>query len=121
MDWHPWACHGPATLVTVLQLPDLDPASPVPPYRQVAAILAAAIASGACPPGARLPSIVDLGQRYGIARRTASKALGVLVDGGLAEYSEGMGHYALAWPPDETAMRPDGGEPPRTGPDGTGR
>jgi DNA-binding IclR family transcriptional regulator len=29
-------------------------------------------------------------------RRTASKALAVLVEQGLAEYSDGMGHYALA-------------------------
>jgi DNA-binding GntR family transcriptional regulator len=93
MDWHPRACHGVATLRGVLQLPDIDPASPVPPYRQVAAILADAISSGAYAPGARLPSITDLGQRYGIARRTASKALAVLVADGMAEYSDGMGHY----------------------------
>lgn len=96
VDCHPRACHGVATLGTVLQLPDIDHASPVPPYRQVAAILADAISSGAYPPGSRLPSLTDLGQRYGIARRTASKALGVLVAGRLAEYSDGMGHYALA-------------------------
>jgi len=77
----------------VLQLPDLDP-SGAPPYKQVAGFLADAIRAGAYAPGDRLPSIVDLVQRYGIARFTASKALGRLVDQGLAKYEVGMGHYA---------------------------
>lgn len=120
VDWHPRACHGLVTLAVVLQLPDIDRASPVPPYRQVASFLADAIRAGDYPPGSRLPSLNDLGQRYGIARRTASKALGLLAGQGLAEYSDGMGHFALAQAPDETAMRPDGGGPDRTGPDETG-
>lgn len=66
----------------------------MPPYRQIASLIAAAIAAGDWPPGARLPSITDLTQRYGVARRTASKALGQLVADGRAEYSPGMGHYA---------------------------
>jgi DNA-binding GntR family transcriptional regulator len=87
IPWHRHPCH-------VLQLPDLDDASPLPPYRQVAAILAAAIRAGDYQPGDRLPSIVDLGQRYGLARRTASKALGLVVEQGLAVYSPGWGHFA---------------------------
>lgn len=77
----------------MLQLPDLDPSGPAP-YKQVAGFITEAIRSGAYAPGERLPSIVDLGNRYGIARRTASKALGVLVSQGLARYEEGMGHFA---------------------------
>jgi DNA-binding GntR family transcriptional regulator len=81
----------------VLQLPDLDPSGPAP-YKQVAGFIADAIRSGAYSPGDRLPSIVGLGQRYGIARRTASKALGLLVDQGVARYEEGMGHFATGAP-----------------------
>jgi DNA-binding GntR family transcriptional regulator len=71
----------------------VDDDSPVPPYRQVAAILRGEITSGERPPGSRLPSIADLVQTYGIARTTAGKALRLLVTEGLAEMSQGMGTY----------------------------
>jgi GntR family transcriptional regulator len=71
----------------------IDTDSPVPPYRQVAAILRGRIESGDLAPGRRLPSIADLVQTYGIARTTAAKALRVLIDEGLAEISPGMGTY----------------------------
>ena len=68
---------------------DLD--SPSPPYRQVAAILAARIESGVYT--VRLPSIADLVAEFGISRTTAGKALHVLVDDGAAEVSPGMGTF----------------------------
>jgi DNA-binding GntR family transcriptional regulator len=67
--------------------------SPVPAYRQVAALLRSGIESGQYPPESRLPSINDLVQTYGIARLTANKALRLLVAEGLAELSPGMGFY----------------------------
>jgi GntR family transcriptional regulator len=72
---------------------EIDDESPVPPYRQVAAILRARIEDGTYRPGQRLPSIADLVQTYGIARTTAGKALRALVEDGLAEISPGMGTY----------------------------
>jgi GntR family transcriptional regulator len=66
---------------------------PVSVYRQVAAELRRGIESGQYPPGTRLPSINDLVQTYGIARKTANKALRLLVAEGLAELSEGMGFF----------------------------
>ena len=75
----------------VTQVIDAD--SPVPPYRQVAAILRAQIERGERAAGTRLPSIADLVETYGIARTTAAKALRVLIDDGLAEVSPGMGTY----------------------------
>jgi GntR family transcriptional regulator len=72
---------------------DIDPESPVAPYRQVAAFLRARIESGELAQGRRLPSIATLVQEYGIARTTAAKALRVLIDDGLAEVSPGMGTY----------------------------
>jgi GntR family transcriptional regulator len=71
----------------------IDSESPVPPYRQVAAILRGKIERGELALGRRLPSIADLVQTYGIARTTAAKALRVLIDEGLAEVSPGMGTY----------------------------
>lgn len=74
----------------------IDQDSPVPPYRQVAAILRQRIEDGDLPPGRRLPSIAGLVQEYGIARTTAAKALRILIDEGLAEVSPGMGTYVTA-------------------------
>lgn len=74
----------------------IDEDSPVPPYRQVAAVLRGQIERGELPPGRRLPSIAGLVQEYGIARTTAGKALRLLVDEGLAEVSPGMGTFVTA-------------------------
>ena len=76
----------------------VDPTSHVAPYRQVAGLLRQRIESGELPPGARLPSIVDLTQEYGIARVTAAKALRLLVSEGLAIMSPGMGTYVAERP-----------------------
>jgi len=78
---------------------DIDYDGPLPPYRQVAAVLRARIESGGYPPGQRLPSISQLQQTYGIARVTAVKAVRVLVTEGLAETVPGWGSYAKAPPP----------------------
>jgi GntR family transcriptional regulator len=74
----------------------IDAEGPIPPYRQVAAILRGQIERGELAPGRRLPSIAGLVQTYGIARTTAAKALRVLIDEGLAEVSPGMGTYVKA-------------------------
>lgn len=70
---------------------DLDPDSPVPPYRQVAEILERRIRAAEIT--VRLPSIVGLVQEFGIARVTAAKALRQVADDGYAELSQGMGYY----------------------------
>lgn len=75
---------------------EVDRNSPVPPYRQIAAILRKRIEDGEYRPGARLPSVVTLMQTFGVAHLTAQKALRVLVDEGLAEMSPGMGTYVKA-------------------------
>jgi GntR family transcriptional regulator len=69
----------------------IDADSPIPPYRQVAAIMATRIERGEIT--VRLPSIADLVGEFGISRTTAAKALRLLVDDGLAEVSPGMGTY----------------------------
>ena len=56
---------------------------PVAPWRQVLADLRRQIESGELPPGARVPSIVDLAAHYGVALTTVRKALDVLKDEGL--------------------------------------
>jgi GntR family transcriptional regulator len=81
------------TQVTYGDAVTVDHHSNVPPYQQVASFLRERIESGELGPHARLPSIADLVQRYGIARTTAGKALRMLVNEGLAEITPGMGTY----------------------------
>jgi len=61
---------------------DITP-GPVAPWRQIHAHLQAQIEDGTLPPGARLPSIRDLSQTYGVAMTTVQKALDALKTGGL--------------------------------------
>ncbi|MGH3191456.1 MAG: GntR family transcriptional regulator [Streptosporangiaceae bacterium] len=71
----------------------VDPGSEIAPYIQLAMILRARIESGDLPPGARLPSIVELSATYSVARVTANKSLRLLVDEGLVVVSRGRGTY----------------------------
>lgn len=55
---------------------------PDPPYRQLAAILAARIRRGDWQPGRAIPSETQLMGEYGLARVTVRKSLAVLVEEG---------------------------------------
>lgn len=81
----------------------VDYNSDVPPYKQIANDLRARILSGELPGRAKLPSVERLVQEVGVARTTARKALGLLVDEGLARRVTGWGTYVV--PDDE---RPPG-------------
>ncbi|MDG4833256.1 winged helix-turn-helix domain-containing protein [Solwaraspora sp. WMMD1047] len=72
---------------------EIDPMSPVPRYRQLSAILRAAIEAGEYPPGSRLPSEKTLTQTHGVARETASKAMDALAADGLAVMVPGIGWH----------------------------
>lgn len=79
---------GTVVLVTVVTRD-----SPLPPYQQVAEILAARITSGELPPGARVPSIADLMGTYEIGKNTAIRAIGMLRERGLVEVRQGWGTF----------------------------
>lgn len=53
---------------------------PIPPWRQIADRVTAAITSGALAPGQKLPSETELRQTYGVARMTVRRALEHLRD-----------------------------------------
>jgi GntR family transcriptional regulator len=78
---------------------EVDRESVVPPYQQVAAELRERIASGEYQPGRPLPSVTRLVQEFGIAKLTASKALRVLRDEGLAVMIPGWGTFVAGGPP----------------------
>jgi GntR family transcriptional regulator len=67
--------------------------TPVPPYRQLAGILRAQIESGELAPGAQLPSVVTLAERYEIAVPTARKAIDLLKAEGLITGVAGYGTF----------------------------
>lgn len=72
----------------------IDRASRVPPWQQIAGHLRAAIKRGEySADGPALPSVSRLAQEWDVARRTANKALKALADEGLIEVEPGMGYY----------------------------
>ena len=73
----------------------IDHDGPVPPYVQLAEILAARIARGDWSPGRRMASESDLVQQYGLARSTVRKAVARLVDEGLVRTVPQRGTYVV--------------------------
>ncbi|MFG3046199.1 GntR family transcriptional regulator [Streptomyces sp. NPDC048241] len=74
----------------------IDREGPKPPYRQIADDLRRQITDGSIPPGRRIPSMVQLEERYGVARDTLRKATQVLKDEGLVETVTGLGIFVRA-------------------------
>jgi DNA-binding transcriptional regulator YhcF (GntR family) len=63
----------------------VDDGSPVPPYEQVRAQLAAQIADGALVPGTRLPTVRQLAADLGLAVNTVARTYRELEAAGLVE------------------------------------
>jgi GntR family transcriptional regulator len=73
----------------------IDPLGETPVYLQLAEILRGRIRSGELAPNRPLPSYTALVQQYGVARGTAAKAVGLLVDEGLARIVPGKGAFVI--------------------------
>ena len=67
--------------------------APLPLSQQLAALLRAEIASGARPPGSRLPTIMALATEHQIATATVVKAMRILKREGLVTGSSGHGTF----------------------------
>jgi DNA-binding GntR family transcriptional regulator len=67
--------------------------TPVPPYRQLAAIIRGQITSGELAPGQQLPSVVSLAESYEIAVPTVRKAITLLKAEGLVTGVAGYGTF----------------------------
>ena len=80
----------------------IDPLAPVPPYRQIAAILKRRILSGQYPPNSRIPTESELVETYEVARTTARRAVGALRDEGLVYTVPQRGTYVAQRPDDST-------------------
>ncbi|SED14633.1 GntR family transcriptional regulator [Streptomyces sp. TLI_105] len=75
------------------QIPEFDPQGPQLVYVAVADHIAARIAAGALPPGARLPAERDLAKEYGVAYLTVRRAAQVLRERGLILTVHGKGTF----------------------------
>jgi DNA-binding GntR family transcriptional regulator len=69
----------------------IDKASPVPLYHQLATGIEAAIRSGAQPVGSYLTNEIDIAARFGLSRPTVRQAIGELVNAGLVTRQRGVG------------------------------
>ncbi|MEN3225171.1 MULTISPECIES: GntR family transcriptional regulator [Mycolicibacterium] len=83
----------------VLQLDGIDKTDDRPPYRQIAAVLRAAIESHQFAAGERLPSEADLIEHFGVARMTVRQAVQELRGEGLVVSEHGRGVFVQARPP----------------------
>ena len=71
----------------------IDPLGPLPPYRQIAAILLRRIESGQYPPDTRIPTESELVEAFEVARTTARRAIAVLREEGLIYTVSQRGSY----------------------------
>jgi len=74
----------------------IDTASPVPPYEQLRAQLAAQIHDGTLPVGSRLPTIRHLAANLGLAVNTVGRAYRELEEAGLIETRGRAGSFVSA-------------------------
>lgn len=74
----------------------IDPLGPVPPYRQIAAIIRREILSGQYPPDSRIPTESELVETYEVARSTARRAIAALREEGLVYTVPARGTYVAA-------------------------
>lgn len=70
--------------------------APVPPYRQLAAILRQQIEDGTLPAESKLPSILDLAASYEVGSVTVRKAIALLKAEGLVVTVGGYGTFVVA-------------------------
>ncbi len=69
--------------------------TPVPPYRQLAAIIRGQIESRELAPGQQIPSVIKLAEEYDIAVPTVRKAISLLKAEGLVTGVAGYGTFVV--------------------------
>ncbi len=81
-----------------MQTPRVDRDEPVPLHEQVAAEIRRAIAEGEATQGERLPPAVDLAAVLGVNKNTVIRALHILRDEGLLDFTRGRGVRVVGSP-----------------------
>lgn len=88
------------------KIPDLDPDDPRPASQQIANRLRAAILARTFEPGTKLPSQLELAERYGVARETVKSALRALTTERLIVTRQGSGAFVRARTERPVGLRP---------------
>ena len=94
----PEATSDPAAKLPVELFMDIDRASPVPLYFQLASRIEHAIGDGTLRPGARLENEIALADRLGLSRPTVRRAIQELVGKGLLVRRRGLGTQVVQRP-----------------------
>jgi len=81
-----------------MKIPEVNKNEAVPLYDQVAAEIRRAIADGEATPGERLPPAIDLAEVLGVNKNTVIRALHLLRDEGLLDFTRGRGVRVVGTP-----------------------
>jgi GntR family transcriptional regulator len=81
-----------------MQIPKVNRDEPVPLHEQAAAEIRRAIAEGEAAQGERLPPAVDLASVLGVNKNTVIRALHILRDEGLLDFTRGRGVRVVGTP-----------------------
>ena len=88
LDIYPGSCHR-ATMARTMISVNIDRSEPLALHDQVAAEIRRAIAEGEATPGERLPLAKDIAAVLGVNKNTVLRAMHILRDEGLVEFSRG--------------------------------
>lgn len=83
---------------STMRTPEVNRDESVPIYDQVAAAIRRAIADGEAKPGERMPPAVDLAEVLGVNKNTVIRALHLLREEGLLDFTRGRGVRVVGTP-----------------------
>ncbi|HUZ41250.1 MAG TPA: GntR family transcriptional regulator [Acidimicrobiales bacterium] len=81
-----------------MQIPEICKNESMPIYEQVAAEIRRAISDGEAKQGERLPPAIDLADILGVNKNTVIRALHILRDEGLLDFTRGRGVRVVGTP-----------------------
>jgi GntR family transcriptional regulator len=84
---------------------NIDRDDPLPLHDQVAAEIRRAIAEGEAGPGERLPLVKDIAAVLGVNKNTVLRAMHILRDEGLLEFTRGRGITVTGTPEKSAVLR----------------
>ena len=90
LNIYPGSYHG-ATMARTMFSVNIDRSEPLALHDQVAAEIRRAIAEGEASPGERLPLAKDIAAVLGVNKNTVLRAMHILRDEGLVEFTRGRG------------------------------
>jgi GntR family transcriptional regulator len=94
----PFIFHYDTTMNSTMRIPEVNRNESFPLHDQVAAEIRRAIADGEAAQGERLPPAVDMASVLGVNKNTVIRALHILRDEGLIDFTRGKGVRVVGTP-----------------------